>query len=184
MTRQPFDPGEVGSEEPALERVAERLDSYASSVDAEPPVGLTSRIVAAVDTDPEAPAARGGAWPVLAALRRPARAIAAAAVVVAAVTGALAFAQLVDRPPDIGASALPSPTTSATPSASPSPSPSPTFSPSPSPTPTATPRPTTSPTTGPTPVPTATDDDDDVETPEPTESDDDNSGPGGGDDDD
>jgi hypothetical protein len=178
MTRHPFDPAELGSDDPALQRVAERLESYASGLDGEPSPALTARILAAA----EAEAPRGGLAAILVALRRPARALAAAAIVVAAVMGGLAFSQLVDRPPDVGASPVASPAPSATPTASPSPSPSAIIAPSPSPTlrPTPTPVATNPPTPATTPVPTASDDDE-IETPEPSESDDDNSGPGGGD---
>ncbi len=165
----PYDPAELGQHDPELDRVALELERQVAAMGGEPPMDLAGRIMAALDDEPM-PASR---WAWLTGLRGPARVLAAAAVVVVAITGALAIGSLIEqarqnvggRPTPV---VLPSP--SETPSPTPTPSPSPTLSPSPSL--------SESPAASPSPS-----DDDDVETPEPSESDDDNSGPGGGDDD-
>jgi uncharacterized membrane protein YgcG len=155
----PYDPHELDRLDPELDRVALELEEHAAGVRGEPPLDLASRVWAAIENEP-LPASR---WAWLAGLRRPARGLAAAAVVVAAVTGALAIGSLIDDArPDVGGPSAPEilPSPSETPSPEPTVSPSPTVTPAPS----ATPSPT----------------DDEVETPEPSESEDDNSGPGGG----
>ncbi len=190
MTHHPYGTDELDFHDEELDRVAHALEEYAADRTGPVPVGLESRIVAAIDAEPEP---ERGWWARLLAGPRSWNPIgqlgAVAAVVVIAAVGAFAIAGIVDElRPDVGA----------TPPASPvvvpshSPAPSDTASPSPAPTPTASPTPTLAPTVAPsppstpvpaTPVPTASDDDDDEtpepeETPEPSESD--NSGPGGG----
>jgi hypothetical protein len=171
----PYDPGELGVHDPELDRIAHELEREATAIGGEPPLSLTGRILTAIDQEPM-PAAR---WAWLANLRGPARMLAAAAVVVVAITGALAIGSLINGlGPDVGGPptpvVLPSPSASPSPSATPSPSPSPTIAPSVSAS--GSPSPTATPVVQATP----SDDDDEVETPEPSESDDDNSGPGGG----
>jgi hypothetical protein len=169
----PYDPGELGRHDPELDRIANELEREATAMGGEPPVGLTGRILTAIDQEPM-PAAR---WAWLTNLRGPARMVAAAAVVLVAITGALAIGSLINGlRPDVGGP--PTPVVLPSPSATPSPSPSPTIDPSVSPS--GSPSPTATPIVQPTP---SDDDDDEVETPEPSESDDDNSGPGGGGDD-
>lgn len=175
----PYDPSELDRVDPELDRIARRLEEHAAGTPGEPSLDLVSRVWAAVEAEP-VPSSR---WAWLAAWRRPARAVAMAAVVVAAVTGALAVGQLLNGlRPDVGDQptpvVLPSPSVEASQSPSPSPTPSVTPSPSPSPTVSPTSVPTSTPST---PQATASDDDDEIETPEPSDSDDDNSGPGGGD---
>ena len=158
----PYDPHELDRLDPELDVVARELEEHAAAVGGEPPLNLPSRVWAAIENEP-LPASR---WAWLAGLRRPARGLAAAAILVAAVTGALAIGSLIDDArPDVGGPSAPAllPTPPETPSPEPTASPSPTVTPSPSLTPRATPS-----------------DDDEDETPEPTESEDDNSGPGGG----
>ena len=161
----PYDPHELDRLDPELDRVARELEEHAAAVRGEPPHDLASRVRAAIEDEP-LPASQ---WAWLAGLRRPARGLAAAAVLVAAVTGALAISSLIDDArPDIGGPSAPAllPSPSETPVLEPTPSP--TVTPSPS----VTPRPTPS-----------DDDDDDVdelETPRPSESQEDSSGPGGG----
>ena len=174
----PYDPSELDRIDPELDRIARRLEDHVARTPGEPPLALVSRVWAAVEAEP-LPSSR---WAWLAAWRRPARAVAMTAVVVAAVTGALAVGQLLNGlRPDVGGP----PTPVVLPSPSTEPSPTPTPSATPSPTPSATPSPTVSPTSVPTLAPstpqaTASDDDDELETPEPSESEEDNSGPGGG----
>ena len=158
----PYDPHELDRLDPELDRVARELEEHAAAVGGEPPLDLASRVWAAIENEP-LPASR---WAWLAGLRRPARGLAAAAILVAAVTGALAIGSLIDDArPDVGGPSAPAvlPSPSATPVVQPTDSP--TASPSPTVTPSATP----------------SADDDEVESPEPSESEDDNSGPGGGD---
>jgi hypothetical protein len=172
----PYDPSELDRVDPELDRIARRLEEHAAGTPGEPSLDLVSRVWAAVEAEP-VPASR---WAWLAAWRRPARAVAMAAVVVAAVTGALAVGQLLSGlRPDVGDQ----PTPVVLPSPSVEPSPSPSASPTPSATPSEAPTisPTGVPTVAPsTPQATASDDDDETETPEPGESEEDNSGPGGG----
>lgn len=170
MTRHPYGPDELDRDDAALDRVAERLESYAARRSAEPPVDLATRIMATIDDEP---APRAGWWAGasagLRAWRAPARALAVTAMLVAAVVGAIAIGELAERArqENVGSS----------PSAVPS-------TPSPSPTPTATPSPSPTPTPSPSLVPSpSASDDDEFETPEPSESDDsgsDNSGSGSG----
>lgn len=163
----PYDPSELDRVDPELDRIARRLEDHAAAVRGEPPLDLVSRVGEAIDAEP-APSSR---WAWLTAWRRPARVVATAAVVVAAVTGALAVGQLLDGlRPDVGGP----PTPVVLPSPSPEPSVTPSPSPTTSPTPSATPSPTLAPTVSPAPPPPTPSDDDD--------SDDDSSGPGGGDD--
>jgi hypothetical protein len=168
----PYDPAELGRHDPELDRIAQELERQAAAMGGEPPLDLTGRILSAIDDEPM-PSSR---WSWLIGLRGPARLLAAAAVVVVAITGALAIGSLIDQArQNVGGEPTPVvlPSPSDTPSPTPSPSNSPSESPSPSPSPTETP--SVAPTVQPTPS-----DDDEVETPEPSESDDDNSGPGGG----
>ena len=170
----PYDPHELDRLDPELDRVARQLEEHAAGARGEPPLDLESRIWAAIEDEP-APTSR---WAWLSGWRSPARALAAAAVVVAAVTGAIAIGSLIDRGrPDVGGPSAPviGPSPSESPSLEPSPSRSPTMTPTVSPA--ATPSPTVEPAS---PQATPSDDDDEIETPEPSESDDDNSGPGGG----
>ena len=177
MTRHPFDSGELGRNDPEIDRVGEGLERYASDTGGEPPLDLTSRIRAALDDEP-VPAAGwwGSLLAAFASWRGPARLALGTAVVAAAVLGALALGDLADRARN-NTGATPSPSVIATPTPSPSPTPTPTLSPTPSPTPSATPIP--SPSSPATVLPSATDDHGGGgETPSPSESD--NSGPGGG----
>ena len=170
MSRHPYGPDELDREDASLDRVADRLERYATERRAEPPMDLGSRIMATIDDEPDP--ARGW-WATLtlglAAWRTPARALAIAAVLVAAVVGAIALGELAERARQDNIGSSPSPAL-LTPSATPTMTPTPT--PSPSPSPSASPSPTVAPSA------TASEDDDEVETPEPSESD--NSGPGGG----
>jgi len=189
MTHHHYDPSELDRQDSELDSVAERLEGYASATRTEPPIGLVDRIVAAID---EEPAPRTAWWTRVTAWRRPAQGLAAAAVVIAAITGALAVGELVDQARQRNVGSSPSPRVETSPSVAPSMTPSPSLVPSPSESASPTvapspPGPTVSPTPedASTPAPTATDDDDDeIETPEPSESEHDNSGPGGGGDDD
>jgi len=169
----PYDPHELDRLDPELDRVARQLEEHAAEARGEPPLDLAQRIWAAIEDEP-APTSRWG-W--LTGWRGPARWLAAAAVVVAAVTGTIAIGSLIDRArPDVGGP--PTPIVVPSPSESPSLETSP--SPSASPSPTMTPAPSPSATPSTVAQPTPSDDDDEIETPEPSESDDDNSGPGGG----
>lgn len=165
----PYDPSELGRHDPDVDRIARELEQQAAAMGGEPPMDLTGRILSAIEQEP-IPRSR---WAWLGGLRGPARLLAAAAVVVVSITGALAIGSLIEQArQDVGGPPTPVvlPSPSETPSPSPSPSASPSGSPSPSPSATSTP----------TLRATPSDDDDEVETPEPSESDDDNSGPGGG----
>lgn len=169
---KPYDPAELGRHDTALDDVARELERQAAVMAGEPPLELTGRILTAIDEEPM-PTSR---WAWLSSLRGPARLVAAAAIMVVAVTGAIAIGSLIDAArPDVGGEptpvVIPSPSMTASPSESPSPVPSPSESAVPSATPSASPEPTIRPTPS---------DDDELETPEPSESDDDNSGPGGG----
>jgi hypothetical protein len=178
MIRHPYGPDELDRTDPALDGIAEQLQTYASDQRSGPPLDLAARIHAAIEVEPD-PAV--GWWArftsSMVPWATPTRGLAAVAVVAAAVIVALVvgdLANLVRGPISPGSSpspsfVIPSPTPfrSSTPSVSPSPSPSPSSEPSQ----TSSPRPST-------PAPSATDDDDRFETPEPSESD--NSGPGGG----
>jgi hypothetical protein len=156
----PYDPHELDRLDPELDRVARELEEHAAGVRGEPPLDLASRVWAAIENEPP-PASR---WAWLAGLRRPARGLAAAAVVVAAVTVALAIGSLIDDArPDVGGPSAPE--------ILPSPSETPSLEPTVSPSPTVTPRPTPS---------DDEDDDDEVETPGPRESGGASSGPRGG----
>lgn len=166
----PYDPAELGRHDPELDRVALELERQSAAMGGEPPMDLAGRIMTAIEDEP-IPASR---WAWLGGFRGPARLLAAAAVVVVAITGALAIGSLMQQAqPDVGGPLTPI----ILPSPSETPTPTPTASPSPSPstTPTLSPSPSVS--------PSPSDDDDEIETPEPSESDDDNSGPGGGGDD-
>jgi hypothetical protein len=175
MTRQPFESGELGRSDPEVDRLGQQLERYAADFGDEPPMDLAARIQATLDDEP-IPAT--GWWAsvlgILATWHGPARLALAAAVVLAAVIGAVTLGELADRART---------NTGATPSPSVIVTPTPTPTPTPTSTPTPTPTPSPSPSNTPTPLPTESDDDDDddaLETPEPSESDDDNSGPGGG----
>ena len=161
MIRHPYGPDELDRANPALDRVAERLQAYASDERSGPPVDLAAHIRAAVDASPD-PAL--GWWArVVAPLATTVGGAAAAAVVAAAVIAALVIGDLADlirNPGNVGTT------------------PSPPAILSPSPSPSVTPMPTSGPASE-APGPSATDDHGGgVETPEPSESD--NSGPGGG----
>jgi hypothetical protein len=169
----PYDPAELGRHDPELDRIAQELERQVAAMGGEPPLDLTGRILSAIDDEPM-PSSR---WSWLSGLRGPARFLAAASVLVVAITGALAIGSLIDQArQNVGGD--PTPVVLPSPSETPAPSPSRSLTPSPSAS--ASPSPTASPTVAPTTQPTASDDDDEVETPEPSESDDDNSGPGGG----
>src|SRR5215210_3937140 len=141
MTRAPYGPDELDRVEPELDRVAEALEQFAADESETPPIGLAHRIVAAVDDEPEPVP---GWWARLGASLVPwrgvARGLAAAAVVVAAIAGGLAVAELADRDagPYVGTSPSPAVVVSPSPSPWPSPSASPSASPSPSPSPSRT----------------------------------------------
>jgi hypothetical protein len=176
MTRHPFDPSELDRPDADLEALAARLERYAAEEVGVPSSDLADRIRQRIDREPSrrVPWASISGWTGGSGL---ARAVAAAAVVVGAIVGAVAFGELIGwvRQADVGAS--PQPTLTAPPVA-PSPTPTPTLSPSPTPSPSPSPTPAS-------PVPSPSEsEDDEVETPEPSESedpdDDDNSGPGGG----
>ena len=183
MTRQPFNPGELGRDDADLDALAAELESLRHGTEL-PSAGFHERVLAAVEAaDPPrrpwlaaifAPGT-GGAW----------QGAALAVVLVLGITAALLGGGLLDdlrRQPGTEPSVVPSASTEPTITPSPSVSPSVTPSPSASPSPTATPSPS--------PSVEASASDDEVETPEPSESDnsgpggggDDNSGPGGGDD--
>jgi uncharacterized membrane protein YgcG len=175
MIRHPYGPDELDRTDAALDEVAEQLQAYASDESSAPPVDLAARIHAGVDAAPD-PAV--GWWTrVVGPWSTPARGLAAAVVVGAAVIAALVVGDLADlvRNPG-GAGTTPSPPAII------SPSPSPTSSPSPSPTSSPSPSPTVSPTQGPpsgTPSPSPTDDHGGgADSPSPSGSD--NTGPGGG----
>ena len=185
MTRHPFDSGELGRNDPEMDRIGEGLERYATELGGEPPRDLSSRIRAALD---EEPVAAGGWWNSLLAAfapwHGPARLALGAAIVAAAALGALVVSDLAERArTDVGSTPAPSVIVS------PSPTPTPTPTPSPTPTPTSTPTSTPTPTIPATAVPTASDDHGGgVETASPSETADDNSGsgsdnsgPGGGD---
>jgi hypothetical protein len=172
MTRHPYGPDELDREDATLDRVAERLESYASRRSAEPPADLAARIMATIDDEP---APRAGWWASvsagLRAWRAAARALAVTAILVAAVVGAVAIGELAERVRQENVGSSPGLVPS-------SPSPSPTLTPTPSPSPS----PSLSPSPSPVPSPSASDDDE-VETPEPSGSDDsgsDDSGSGSG----
>ncbi len=183
MTRQPFNPGELGRDDPDLDALAAELESLRHGTEL-PSAGFHERVLAAVEAADPPPRSWlaaifapgiGGAW----------QGAALAVVLVLGITAALLGSGLLDglrRQPGTGPSVVPSASTEPTITPSPSVSPSVTPSPSASPSPTATPSPS--------PSVEASASDDEVETPEPSESDnsgpggggDDNSGPGGGDD--
>src|SRR5687768_1212526 len=95
----PYDPSELDRVDPELDRIARQLEEHAAGTPGEPSLDLASRVWAVVEAEP-IPSSR---WASLAAWRRPARAVAMAAVVVAAVTGALAVGQLLNGlRPDVG----------------------------------------------------------------------------------
>ena len=173
MTRHPFDSGELGRNDPEMDRAGEALERYATEVGGEPPMDLASRIRDALDDEPTP---TGGWWASLLAAfapwHGPARLALGTAVVAAAVIGALAFGDLADRA-RIGTGSSP------TPSVTVAPSPTPTPTPTPSPIPTPTPIPTESPSPPATEAPSPSDDHGGgSETPGPSDSD--NSGPGSG----
>jgi hypothetical protein len=174
MTEHPFDSGELGRTDPELDRLGQQLERYAADVADVPPLDLAVRIRAAIGDEPTPSA---GWWTsllgVLATWHGPARLALAAAVVLAAVVGAVTLGELANRA-RTNTGATPSPSVIVTPT--PAPTPTPTVQPTPTPTPSTSASPT------PTPLPTESEDDDDEpETPEPTETEDeDNSGPGGG----
>ncbi|HEX7172181.1 MAG TPA: hypothetical protein VF365_06195 [Candidatus Limnocylindria bacterium] len=172
----PYDPTELDRADPELDGIARRLEEHAAGTREDLPIDLVSRVWEAVEAEPVPPSR----WTQLSGWGRPARALAAAAVVVAVLAGALAAGGLLNSlRPDVGGPPTPAvlPSPSAEPTVVPSPEATPSTTPSPTPSPTATPTlaPTVAPTT---PQPTASDDDE-LETPEPSESGDDNSGPGG-----
>ena len=175
MTRQPFDPGELGRDDADLDALAAELESLSHGTEL-PSAGFHERVLAAVEAaDPPrrswlaamfAPGA-GAAW----------QGAALAVVLVLGITAALLGGGLLDelrRQPGTEPSVVPSVSTE------PTTTPSPSVSPSTTPSPSATPSPTGTPLPAATVSPSASDDDE-PETPEPSESD--NSGPGGGGDD-
>ncbi|MGH2357683.1 MAG: hypothetical protein ACRDGJ_06670 [Candidatus Limnocylindria bacterium] len=183
MTRLPFDPAELGTDDSALQPVADALERYADQTSGLPPSDLAARIRGAIGAEP----VPGGGW--LAALLPPAGRswgrglgfaavglVAASAVVVAIVGGQLMDAY---REANTGSSASPVPTSSPSPSLTPSP----TLSPSPTPMPSESESP--SPSTSPSASPEATDEATPFALPSPSESEDegggaDHSGPGSG----
>jgi hypothetical protein len=178
MTRFPFGSEEVGRSDPELDRIAAELEGYADETRATPPASLASRILTAVDAEPEP---RPGAWShftaALVALRRPAQAVAAVAILAAAVVGALALAEIAERARTDGfgssTSPLPSPTITMVPTVTPSATPTPSVTASPTTSATATPAATVTPRPTLTPAAVETPDaSDDHETPEASASDD------------
>jgi len=177
MTRQPFDPAELGTDDPALQPVADALERYARDAGGSPPAGLAPRIRGALGHEPiprrgwlagligwGASGPRRGLVPVVAGL-----------VVAAAVAVALVGVQVAGLLRDVNLGSSPSPAPAVT--TSPSPTPSPTLSPSPTPSPSVSPIP--SPSASPDETPAATS----PALPLPTASDDEgggHSGPGGG----
>ena len=150
MRRHPFDSDELGRTDPEMDRVAERLERYASDAGGEPPPDLVTRIQAALD---EEPIPRRGWYAGLVARLDPwrgaVRLAAAALVVAAAVVGALTLGELADRSRnDTGGP--PVPTVPVMPSSSP------TLAPTPTPTPTPTPIQVVNVVATPTPTPTPT----------------------------
>lgn len=173
MTHDPFDSSELGRVDEDLDRIAERLESYAATTGGEPPGDLSARIRAAVEVEA---AARRPFAAFMAALRGPGRSVAAIGAVALAVAGAILVGQLAEQARDrVGDS--PSPSVTVSPSPTPSPSPSVTPSASPSLSPSPTPTPTESPGSE-SPQPSPTGRGGETETPHPSGSD--NSGPGGG----
>ena len=186
MTRHPFDSGELGRNDPEMDRLGEGLERYASEVGGEPPMDLATRIRAALDDEPT-PASGwwGSLVAVLASWHGPARLALGTAVVAAAVIGALVLGDLADRARNNNTGSTPTPAPSVIVTPSPTTTPTPTQSPSPTPSTSPTPSASPTPTPSATGAPSATDDDGGVETPRPSESDNsgsgsDNSGPGGG----
>ena len=183
MTRHPFDSGELGRNDPEMDRLGAGLERFAAEAGGEPPLDLSARIRTALDDEP-VPA--GGWWAsmlgVFAPWHGPARLALGTAVVAAAVIGAIALGDLAGRARNnVGSS--PTPSVIATPSPSPTQAPTPSQTPSPTPSSTPTPLPSAPATLS----PSASDDHGGgVETPEASESDDSsgsgggNSGPGGG----
>lgn len=138
MTRHPFNPGELGGDDPTLVGLADELERSATT-SAQPSTGFASRVLAAIDEEPTPRrpwyAIFGGA-----ASAPLFRGLSLAAVAVAAVAIAVVVGGLIGpvRPgPGANGSATPtaSPSPPSTPpSSTPSPSPSPSASPSPTPT--------------------------------------------------
>ncbi len=52
MTRHPFDSGELGRNDPEMDRAGEVLERYAAEASGEPPMDLASRIRDALDDEP------------------------------------------------------------------------------------------------------------------------------------
>ena len=98
MTQHPFDSGELGRNDPNMDRLGESLEQYATDAAGEPSLDLSSRIMAAIDDEP---VPSRGWWGSLLAVfapwHGPARLALGAAVVAAAVIGALALGDLADR---------------------------------------------------------------------------------------
>ena len=192
MTRRPFDPGELGTPDPELGRVASELESYARLTANETPGNLADRVMADVTAEPEP---RAG---FLAALLGPlgrwphsnvARAMLVGATMAAAILAVIVAGELAGLFQNNQVGPSPEPTVIESPSLTPSPTPETTVEPSPSPTqvPSVTVRPSPSavPTAEPsdsetpepqTVKPTESPDDHGSETPRPSE---DSSGPGG-----
>ena len=119
MTRHPFDSGELGRNDPEMDRLGESLERYATDAAGEPSLDLSSRIMAAIDDEPVP--SRGWWGSLLAAFapwHGPARLALGAAVVAAAVIGALALGDLADRARN-NTGATPSPTEVVSPSPTP-----------------------------------------------------------------
>ena len=172
MTHNPFDSSELGRVDEQLDRVAERLESYAATAGGEPPSDLSERIRAAVEIEASR---RRPVAAFLAAFRRPGRSVAALGAVALAVAAAIVVGQLAELARD-RAGDSPSPSVTVSPSPTPTPSPSATSSASPSPSPSPTPTDSAG-SSSPEPSPSATGEAE-TETPHPSGSD--NSGPGGG----
>jgi hypothetical protein len=187
VTRQPFDPDEVGSPDgppdPELERAAHRLNRFRDLTADSPGPGFADRVMAAIDREPAPRAGLLGRLLATRAWQQPLRAIAVATVVVLAVGGALVAGEMAGilRQAPSGASGSPVVTTqqTATPSPeasepageTPEPSespgtPEPTFSPTPSESPQSTEQATPRGSRSATPSPSSSDRE--TETPHPS----------------
>lgn len=144
MTRQPFDPSELGGHDPAVGRTAAEIERYAEMAIDEPSASFVERVMAAVDLEGE-PRRGLGAWFAsrfdgMGRLRRPLQGVVLAAVVLLAAGGTLLAGQLAGHlrnpigtsPPPVTTSPRPSPSESIRLTPSPKPSASPTESVSPS----------------------------------------------------
>jgi hypothetical protein len=144
MTRQPFDPRELGERDPAVERTAAEIERYAEMASDEPSASFVERVMGAVDLEAE-PRRGLGAWLAsrfdgMGRLRRPLQGLALAVVVLLAAGGTLLAGQLAGllrnpmgtSPPPVTTSPRPSPSENIRLTPSPKTSASPTESVSPS----------------------------------------------------